>query len=412
MNPDSPQAARRIIVVGAGHAGGAVAAVLRQYGFAGSISLISEESVAPYHRPPLSKAWLKGAVTLDSLALKADAFYHEQNIDLRLGERVETIDPDARQITLGNAQRMTYDTLILATGATARTLPIAGAQHANVITLRSQADAGKLRGTLGPGKRLLIIGGGYVGLECAATARALGAEVVVLEKAPRLLERVASAPIASFLQAHHEKNGVTFALNADIEAIEGTTSADAVRLADGRYFPCDALLIGVGAAPASALAQAAGLACDDGITVDADCRTVDPHIFAIGDVAKRPHPLYQRNLRLESVPNTMEQAKRVAAVITGRAPAAAEVPWFWSEQYALKLQIVGLPFDSTEIIVRGMPESGQFAVFHLRDNHLITVEAINSPTDFFAGKKLINSGNAVSAARIADTSCSLNELTV
>ncbi|MCK9285210.1 MAG: FAD-dependent oxidoreductase [Rhodocyclaceae bacterium] len=410
MNLEIPETPRRIVVVGGGHGGGAVVGFLRQYGFAGTITLIGEEPVAPYHRPPLSKAWLKGDVTVDGLALKPGPFYSEQNVELRLCVRVESIDPAARCVALATGERLPYDELILATGAYPRTLPLPGAGHHNVMTLRNLADAEKLRGALGPGKRLAIIGGGYVGLECAATARALGAEVVVIEKAPRLLERVASVPISAFLQRYHERHGVGFALAANIEAIEGTDRAEAVRLADGRRFPCDALLIGVGAAPAIALAAAAGIACNDGITVDDDCRTSVPHVFALGDVAKRPHPLYQRALRLESVPSSMEQAKRVAAVITGREPAHAEVPWFWSDQYDLKLQIAGLPFDADELVVRGDPEADKFAVFHLRDGRVVTVEAISAPPEFFAGKKLIASGKVLTAAQLADLAVPLTEL--
>lgn len=410
MNPDTHETLRRVVVVGAGHGGGSVVAFLRQYGFNGSITLIGDEPVAPYHRPPLSKAWLKGEVSTDGLALKPGAFYTEQNVDLRLGQRAESIDSDARRVILGNGESIPYDDLILATGAYPRALPIAGAKHDNVITLRTLADAEKLRNVMGSGKRLVIIGGGYVGLECAATARALGTDVVVIEKAPRLLERVASTQISAFLQAYHEKHGVSFVLSAGIESIEGEKLAEAVLLTDGRRFPCDAILVGIGAIPATALAQTAGLTCDDGIMVDADCRTSNPHIFALGDAAKRPHPLLQRDLRLESVPSAMEQAKRVAAALTGRAPAAAEVPWFWSDQYDLKLQMVGLAFDANDFVVRGDPETGKFGVFHLRDGHVVTVEAINSPPEFFAGKKLVGSGKTVDSARLADTTVSLNEL--
>jgi len=417
MNNPVPQpSARRIVIVGAGHGGGSLAALLRQYGFGGAITLIGAEELAPYQRPPLSKAWLTGAVGAAGLALKPSAFYDEQGIALHLGTDATAIDTTARQLMLKDGRGVPYDDLVLATGASARMLPLFDSACDNVITLRTMADGGRLRARLGPGQRLLVIGGGYVGLECAATARALGAEVVVLERAARLLERVASVPIASFLQKHHEQQGVRFALNAALEAVEENTGPDgarqvaAVRLADGSRFPCDLVLVGVGAAPASGLAQAAGLACDDGILVDADCRTSDAHIFAIGDVARRPHPLYQRNLRLESVPSTIEQAKRVAAVLTGREPGAAEVPWFWSDQYKLKLQIGGLPFDADRLTVRGDPETGSFAVFHTRAGRVVTVEAINAPLDFFAGKKLIGSGKNIPLSQLGDTSIPPNQL--
>lgn len=410
MNPDTQETTRRIVVIGAGHGGGSVTAFLRQYGFAGSIILIGDEPLGPYHRPPLSKAWLKGEVATEGLTLKPGAFYSEQNVELRLGQRAELIDTTARQVTLSNGECIPYDDLIIATGASARKLPLNGTGCSNVLTLRNLADAEKLRSFLLPGKRLAIIGGGYIGLECAATARSLGAEVVVIEKSSRLLERVASAPIAEFLQRCHEKHGVSFVFNAGVEAIEGETLATAVILSDGRRFECDAVLVGVGAIPDMLLAQAAGLACNDGITVGADCRTSNSHVFAIGDVARRTHPLFGRELRLESVPSAMEQAKLVAATIVGREPAAAEVPWFWSDQYDLKLQMAGLSFDVDDLLIRGNPEAGKFAVFHLRDGHVTTVEAINSPPEFFAGKKLVALGKRVDCARLSDPSVSLNEL--
>lgn len=410
MSPDISANPRRVVVIGAGHGGGFVVGFLRQYGFTGSITLVGDEPVLPYHRPPLSKAWIKGNVDMAGLALRLDTFYTEQHVDLRLGCRATAIDAVNRQVSLDSGEQFSYDDLILATGADARQLPLAGSAHNNVMTLRTVADAEKLRTALGPGKRLVIIGGGYVGLECAATARAIGSEVVLIERAPRLLERVASAPISGFLQTCHEQQGVQFVLDASIEAIEGENSAEAVRIADGRRFPCDVVLVGIGATPATALAETSELACDDGITIDADCRTSNQHIFALGDAAKRPHPLYQRNLRLESVPSAMEQAKRVASVIAGREPGHAEVPWFWSDQYELKLQIVGLPFEVDQIVVRGDPASGKFGVYHLSTGRVVTVEAINSPPDFFAGKKLLASGKVVDAGQLADTSIALTEL--
>lgn len=409
MTPEQSQD-HRVVVVGAGHGGGNVVALLRQYGFAGPITLLGAEPAAPYHRPPLSKAWLKGAASADSLALKPADFYAAQNITLRLGQAVEAVDRAARRVHLADASTLDYDTLILATGAHARPLPLAGGALPNVLTLRNMADADRLKHALGAGKRLVVIGGGYIGLECAASARALGADVVVIERTPRLLERVASAPIADFLQRRHEDQGVRFVLGAQIEAFEGEQAVTAVALVDGRRFACDAVLVGIGALPNTALAGQAGLACDDGITVDADCRTSDPHIFAIGDAVRRPHPLYGRSLRLESVPSALEQAKRAAAAITGREPGAAEVPWFWSDQYDLKLQITGLPFDADTVVVRGDPAAGKFGVYHLRDGHVVTVEAINSPPDFFAGKKLIGSGKTVAVEQLVDLAVPLNDI--
>ncbi|MDD3800275.1 MAG: FAD-dependent oxidoreductase, partial [Novosphingobium sp.] len=356
--------------------------------------------------------WLKGEVDLPGLALKPGAFYDEQGITLRLGCRAQSLDLQTRQLTLGDGSALGYDELILAPGATARTLPIPGADFANVLTLRNLADAEKLRTILTPGKRLVIIGGGYIGLETAATARARGAEAVVIERTSRVLERVASTAIADFLQSRHETQGVRFFVGAELLAIESEDGklASTVVLGDGSRLPCDAILVGVGAIPETGLAQAAGLVCDDGILVDENCRTSAPHVYAIGDAAKRPHALYGRALRIESVPNAMEQAKRVAARLTGHPSTQEEAPWFWSDQYDLKLQIAGLAFDPDRTVTRGDPATSRFAVFRLRGGHVQTVEAINSPAEFFAGKKLIGMDTAVDADKLADPAVPLKSL--
>jgi len=407
---DSASTHEHVVVIGAGHAGGALVGQLRQFGFAGRITLVGDEPHAPYHRPPLSKSWLKGETTTEKLALKPGSFYADQHIGLRLGERVEAIEPDARRIRFEDGATLHYDRLVLATGARARRLPIPGADHPNVISLRNLADAERLRNALKVDHKVVIIGGGYIGLECAATARALGAEVTVVERAPRLLARVASAPIAAFLQSAHEAEGVRFCLDAGIEAIEGEHAADAVRLTDGTRLPCDLLIVGIGAEPVTELAQTAGLACDDGVTVDADCRSSRPEIFAIGDMAKRPSAIYDRPIRLESVPGAGEHARRVAAVICGREPAMPEVPWFWSDQYDLKLQIVGLSDPEATTVVRGDPASRSFAVFHIKHAQVVCVEAINAPPAFMAGKKLTASGKTVDTAELADATSDLKTI--
>ncbi len=400
----------KVVVVGAGHGGGSVVACLRQYGYTGDIELIGMEPVVPYHRPPLSKAWMKGETSTQALALKPEAFYATENIALRLGTRVARIDAARCCVVLDDGAEVVYDQLVLAPGADARSLPMPGAAFGNVLSLRNLNDAAGLRAALTPGKKLVIIGGGYVGLECAATARSLGVEVVLVERAPRLLERVASAAISTFLQSYHQSRGVVIVTAADLLAIDGAARAEGIRLKDGRSFACDALLVGVGANPSVALAQEAGLACDDGILVDADCRSSQANIFALGDAAKRPHEVYGRALRLESVPSALEQAKRVAAVLTGREPAAAEVPWFWSDQYDLKLQMAGLLFEATQSVVRGDPEHSKFAVYHLCAGRVVAVEAVNSPQDFMAGKKMIANKTVVDATRLADTAVALKDL--
>ncbi|RJF88901.1 ferredoxin reductase [Oleomonas cavernae] len=400
----------RVVIVGAGHAGGSAAAFLRQYGFAGAITLIGEEPIAPYQRPPLSKAWLKGEADADALMLKPESYYSEHNVDLRLSAVAVAIDRAARTVTLGDGGTVAYDHLILATGARARRLPIPGATLGNMLELRNAADAERVKAILGPGKRLAIVGGGYIGLEVAASARALGAEAVIIEREARVLARVACQPLSAFFQDYHSARGVTFELDAGVEAFEGETNVTGVRLSDGRVLPCDAALVGVGAVPNDEMARAAGLACDGGIVVDLAARTSDPAIFAIGDVTRRPLPLYDRMHRLESVPNALEQAKQAACAITGKAAPAPEVPWFWSDQFDLKLQIAGLPFDVEEIVIRGNPADAKFAVFHLKAGVIVAVEAVNAPPEFMMGKNLIGSRKPVSIDKLRNPTVSMKEV--
>ncbi len=401
----------RVVIVGAGHAGGSAAAFLRQYGFDGPIYLVGEEPLLPYQRPPLSKAWLKGEADADSLALKPDSWYAEAEVALRLGGVATEINRGSRTVTLASGEAIPYDFLILATGARARMLPIPGADLANVLALRTAADAEHLKSVLGAGKRLAIIGGGYVGLEAAASARALGAEAVVIERENRVLARVACPELSDFFQRYHGERGVTFELNAGVEAFIGEDGkVTGVKLADGRTVACDAVLVGVGAHPNDELAKDCGLDCAGGVVVDLEARTSDPHIFAIGDVSHRPLPIYDRQFRLESVPNALEQAKQAASAIAGRAGPTPEVPWFWSDQFDLKLQIAGLPFDADRIVVRGNPDTASFAVFHLKGDLIQAVEAVNAPPEFMAGKMLISRRTPVSLDKLADTAISMKEV--
>ena len=404
--------AAHVVIVGAGHAGGTAAALLRQYGHAGPITLIGEEPVAPYQRPPLSKAWLKGEADADSLALKPLEFYAAHAIDFRASTTVTMIDRTARTVSLSDGSSVAYDALILATGARAIALPIPGADLAGVMFLRTAADAERLKATVGPGKRLAVVGGGYIGLEVAASGRALGAQVVVLERETRLLARVACEVLSSFFKARHEAHGVTFELGATAVAFEGDAQGKVigVTLADGRSIACDAVVVGVGATPNDELARACGLDVARGVVVDLEARTCDPAIWAIGDVAHRPMPIYDRMFRMESVPNALEGAKQAASAITGRPAPAGEVPWQWSDQYDLKLQIAGYAFDVDEILVRGDPASGKFAVFHLKGDLVQSVEAINSPPEFMMGKLLIGARRPVDKARLADPAISMKEV--
>jgi len=402
---------RGVVIVGAGHAGGTAAALLRQYGYDKPIVLIGEEPLIPYQRPPLSKAWLKGEADGESLALRPLAFYAEHDIDLRLGVEATAIDRTDQIVSLSDGSTVAYDHLILATGARSRMLDVLGANFVGVHVRRTAADAEAIKAQLGEGRTLAVVGGGYVGLEVAASARALGAEVVVLEREPRLLARVACDVLSTFFQSYHEDRGVRFDLAADVTGFVGDgTRVTGVTLADGRIIACDSSVVGVGALPNDELAVAAGLKVEGGILVDLEARTSDPAVFAIGDVTRRPMPIYDRLFRMESVPNALEQAKQAAAAITGRPAPAGETPWQWSDQYDLKLQIAGYPFDSDRIVVRGDPSTASFAVFHLKGDKLQAVEAINAPPEFRMGRKLIGERRAVDVEKLADKAVSMKEV--
>jgi 3-phenylpropionate/trans-cinnamate dioxygenase ferredoxin reductase subunit len=401
-----------VVIVGAGHAGGALAALLKQYGHPGEIVLIGEEPVVPYQRPPLSKAYLKGEADVESLKLRPDSYYAQDGVRLLLDETVTAIDRTARSVTLRSGAAIGYDWLVLATGAQPRRLALPGAGLNGVLELRSVADADTLRRVLTRAGRLAIIGGGYIGLEAAASARAAGVEVVMLEREARVLARVASPAISGFFDGFHRAQGVEIVVNADLAGIEGTESGgvEAVVLADGRRWPCDAVLVGVGAVARDELARQAGLACETGILVDSEARTSDPAIFAIGDVTWRPVPLYDRRVRLESVGNALEQARQTACAILGRPAPTAEVPWFWSDQYALKLQLAGLALDAETTVLRGSIEAAKFAVFHLRDGRIRALEAVNAPGEFVVGKKLIGEGRPVSPDALGDVGVPMSKV--
>jgi 3-phenylpropionate/trans-cinnamate dioxygenase ferredoxin reductase subunit len=400
-----------VVIVGGGHAGGSAAAFLRQYGYEGKITIIGEEPIAPYQRPPLSKAWLKGEADAESLALRPDSFYAEKAITLRLSTKAASIQRSAKSVTLEDGETVPYDTLILATGARPRRLNLPGTDLAGVQVLRSAADAEVLKLALGPGKRLAVIGGGYIGLEAAASARALGADAVVIEALPRILTRSSCQPLSDFFTSYHKAHGVDFELNARIAAFEGKDGhVTGVRLADGRVIACDDVVIGIGIVPNDELARDAGLDAVDGIVVDETARTEDPSVYAIGDVTHRPMPMYDRMHRLESVANALEQAKQAAAAIAGRPAPPHEVTWNWSDQYDIKLQLAGMPFDTDDTLLRGDPAAAKFAVFHLKGSVIRAVEAVNAPAEFMAARQLIGSQKPIDRAKLADPAVSMKEV--
>jgi len=392
----------RIVVIGAGQAGVQAVASLRAESFAGSIVLAGEEPFPPYQRPPLSKAYLSGDFARERLFLKPESFYAEARCELLLGARAEAIDRGAKTVRFASGKTLPYDGLLLATGARVRKLPLPGAGLPGVHYLRDIADVDVLRPILKPGAKLAIAGGGYIGLEVAAVAGKLGLEVTVIESMDRVMARAVSPLVSAFYEREHKAHGVTLLLGTVVTSFEGTSKVEAVMTSAGRV-PADAVLIGVGAVPNVELAQAAGLSCDNGIVVDEFARTSDPNIFAAGDCTN--HPAFAGGrVRLESVQNAIDQAKHAALAIVGRAEVYREVPWFWSDQYDLKMQMAGLAKPGDVTVTRGNPELRKFAVFHVRDGAVAAVEAVNAAPEYIVGRRLIAAGARVPPERLADTS--------
>ncbi len=391
----------RIVIVGGGQAAGVAAASLREQGHAGEIVVFGEEPRGPYQRPPLSKNFLAGQMNVEQLQLKPARFYDERNIELRTGVRVASMDRAERSVRLDDGSRLEYGKLLLATGARPRRLAIPGAELAGVHYLRTVADVEAIRRDMAPGKRLTIVGGGYIGLEAAAVAVKAGLAVTVLEAGARILNRVSGPMTAEFFAAEHRRQGVEIRCDACVEAIEGDTRVRSVRSTDGAI-ASDLVIIGVGIEPVVELAAAAGLACDNGIVVDEFTRTSDPKIHAAGDCTNHPNALLGRRLRLESVQNAIDQARAAAANLCGKAQAYAELPWFWSNQYDLRLQIAGLSQGYDDTLLRGDPAARTFSVMYLASGKLIAVDTVNAPRDHLAFRKLIASGGSVDATRLTD----------
>jgi 3-phenylpropionate/trans-cinnamate dioxygenase ferredoxin reductase subunit len=402
--------AETIIVIGAGHGGAQIVESLRGGGFDGNLIMIGDEAYRPYDRPATSKELLSGGLDIERVFLKRDQFYADKKIDLRLGTSVTAIDRKAHAVTLSTGESLSYDKLVIATGARARRLTVPGADLDGVFYLRSLADSQAIGARLGPGKNLAIIGGGYVGLEVAASATKLGCKVAVIEMLERLLARVAGAEIADFYRDAHKAAGVDLHFGVMIEGFVGEGSLRAVRLTDGTEIPADVVVVGVGAVPNTELAIAAGLAVENGIVVD-DCgRTSDPAVFAVGDATNHPNDLLGKRLRLESVPAAMGQARAAASAILGNPKPFHELPWFWSDQYDIKLQIAGLSEIGDRVVLRGDPATRRFAAFYLREGVIVAVNSVNSAKDFMVGKKLIVEGRKPDVAKLADLAVPLAEV--
>jgi 3-phenylpropionate/trans-cinnamate dioxygenase ferredoxin reductase subunit len=349
--------------------------------------LVCDEPYAPYQRPPLSKKYLAGELTRERLLLRPASFYAEKGVALELDARVAALELRERQVRLHDGRTLDYDRLLLATGSRARRLEVPGATLTGVHYLRTIADVDGITAELAPDTHVLLVGAGYIGLEVAAVVRQRGFAITVLEAAERVMSRAVSTEVATFYEMCHRAAGVDLHCGAAVKALHGTTRVTAVETADGRLFPCDVVIIGIGIVPNVELAADAGLACNNGVVVDEFARTADPHVVAAGDCTN--HPLLGRRVRLESVPNAIHQAKVAAATLVGAPVAYSEVPWFWSDQYDLKLQIAGLSAGYDEVVLRGDPATRSFAAFYLAAGELLAVDAINSPREFLAGKKLV-----------------------
>lgn len=378
-----------IVVAGGGHAAAQVVDSLRRDGFTGRLVMACGEPAIPYQRPPLSKKFLAGELDIDRLPIRHAAYYEGIHCELVLGNPVVSIDPRGHTVTLSDGGTLAYGKLVLAIGGHARPLPIPGADLPGIHVLRTMADVQAIRDRIAPGVRVAIVGAGYIGLECAATFRKLGLDVTVIEMMDRVMNRVVAPAMSSFYQGEHAGHGVNVLTDRKVESFLGNGSVHAVECTDGTQVPADLVVVGIGLVPNTQLAEAAGIKCHDGIAVDEHCRTSDPDVYAIGDCCSHPSPRYGRRIRLESVDNAFEQAKSASANICGKQTPHDKTPWFWSDQYELKLQIVGLSQHYDSVVLRGDPASRAFSCCYLRGGELIALDAVNHAKDFMAARKLI-----------------------
>ncbi len=379
-----------IVIIGGGQAGAQAVDTLRKEGFAGRLVLVGDEPQLPYQRPPLSKKFLSGEMDADRLPFRHRAFYEEHAVELILGKRALNIDAASKAVRLEGGASLAYDRLLLCLGAAPRRLACPGSDLAGIHYLRTVADAAALREDIEPGARAVIIGGGYIGLETAATCRGLGCEVTVLEMADRLMGRVVAPAVSDFFAAAHRSRGIDIVCATAVAALEGARRVERVVCADGRRYDADLVIVGVGSVPVTDLAAGAGLAVGNGIVVDEHCRTADPAIFAAGDCTNHPSPHFGGRVRLESVDNAFEQAKAAARNMLDRQAPYDRVPWFWSDQYEHKLLIVGLSSGHDQRLLRGDPASGSFSVCYFKNRELIALEAVNDSKSYMAARKLID----------------------
>jgi 3-phenylpropionate/trans-cinnamate dioxygenase ferredoxin reductase subunit len=396
-----------VVVIGAGQAGAAVAAKLRSLGHQGSITLIGAEPSPPYQRPPLSKAYLMGEMEEERLWLRSADFYADQNITLKLGQAVQSIDPAAKTVSLAG-EILAYDELVLTTGSHPRRLPAAvGGDLQGVYTVRTLADVDAMKSEFVAGRKLIIVGGGYIGLEAAAVASKLGLDVTVLEMAPRILQRVAAPETSDYFRALHSNHGVKILEETGLDRLLGDTRVTGAKLSNGNSLEADFVIVGVGILPGSALAEAAGLTIENGIKTDEFGRTSDPHIWSAGDCASFPYK--GGRWRLESVGNAIDQAEIVAENIMGAGKVYDAKPWFWSDQYHCKLQIAGLNVGYDNIVTRG-PDGESVSFWYFKGDTLLAVDAMNDPRAYMVGKRLIEMGKSPSKAALQDPATEMKAL--
>jgi 3-phenylpropionate/trans-cinnamate dioxygenase ferredoxin reductase component len=401
-----------IVIVGASHAGAQAADTLRRKGYSGRLTLVSDEVNLPYQRPPLSKKYLAGELAIERLNIRPADYFRERTIELMLGQRAEAIDRQQRLLRLEKKTALPYDRLLLATGTRPRKLHVPGHELSGIYTLRDLNDALWIHQAFKQARRVVVVGAGYLGLEAAATARQMGLEVTVLEVAERILNRVAAAPLADFFQQQHVARGVEIFCGTQVQtfvADSSNTRVAGVRCQDGREIAADVVVVSVGVVPNDELARTAGLTCDNGIVVDEYSRTNDPDIYASGDCANQPSLRYGYRVRLESVDNAFEQSTSAALNMLGVATRHDKLPWFWSDQYDLKLVIVGLSHGHDHTLVRGNSDSRSFSVCYLRGRELIAIDTVNQAKDQMAARKVIATPNQVDLTKLADSQVPLKE---
>ena len=392
-----------VVIVGAGQGGFQVAVSLREGGYDGPVVLVGDEAGLPYERPPLSKSYLTGQASDDSVLLRPARYFQDHGIEVVRGQRVQSLDRSARSVTLDDGRRLPYGHLVLATGTRPRPLPVPGAELAGVHTLRTLTDAAALRSALAGVQHVVVVGGGFIGLEFASVATGLGLSTVVVEAAPRPMARALSEPMSAWFAGAHRGRGVRLLLDEGVARIDGRDGrVVGVTTRSGREVPADVVLVGIGVVPNDELAAAAGLATDDGVVVDGLMVTSDPDVSAVGDCAAFVSPSHGRRIRIESVQNATDQARTVAARLTGTPAPYSAVPWFWSDQGDWRLQIVGMNTDCDTTVVRGDPDAARFSVFCFRGGELVSVESVNRAADHVVGRRLLAAGHALTPEQAAD----------